>query len=182
MKYILIAVNIIIVLTLLVRAIINGFFSNTIGIETFVTILLTIGLFLALFISNRYIKSRKIKDRIEKTQVTLLICTISMLTLLAIGVNLNYLVSMRDAGLKNIPIMEIQPFYKTSGGIIKGEIVKPSGYFVKIFYQGKQERLQFKSIENYQQFVGQTVGLHLRKGILGFDVCLPKPMAITNNL
>lgn len=182
MKYILIGVNIIFVFALLIRAIINGFFANTFGVEILTTILLLIGLLLAIYLSNHYVKRNAIIDKIEKTQVILIFCVVSMLTFVSVGINLNYLVALKDEGQKELPILEISPFYKSMGGIIKGEIVKPSGYYLTILYQGKKERLKFNEVEKYQDFVGQNVGLSIRKGILGFDVCIPRTLKISNNL
>lgn len=182
MKYFLIGINLLFLFALLVRAIIKGFFANTFNIEILVSGLLLIGLFLAVYLSKKYIAKNEIKDLIEKTQVTLTICSVTLLIFISIGVNLNYLISLNDEGKKEVPIMEIQPFYKTMGGIIKGEIAKPSGYYLIILYHGKKERLKFDEIQNYQDYVGQNIGLHIRKGLLGFEVCIPTNLKNANNL
>lgn len=181
MKYFLIGINLLFIFALLMRAILSGIFANTFNIETLVTFLLLLGLLLALYLSYRYIKSKNIVENIEKTQTILSICLISTLTFVSLGINVNYIFSLNDEGNKVLPVLEIQPFYKTVGGIIKGEIVKPSGYYVSILYQSKKERLKFEKIENYQQFVGQNTAFHIRKGILGFDVCIPSQLMIPNN-
>jgi hypothetical protein len=179
-KYILFSLNVILVIALGIRAITKNFFSNTFEIEKLVTILLISGLVLALVWSRCYVKKNNITDSIERAQTVLTMVVATMGFFVAMGVNLNYLVSLQNAEEKIVQVTNIQPFMKIRGGIVKGEKITPSGYHVFIQKDGKNERLRYETMDDYQTFIGKELNFSFLKGLLGFEVCLPKPLKINN--
>ncbi len=180
MKYFLFSFNVILVVALGIRAITKNFFSNTFEIEKLVTILLISGLVLALGWSSWYVKKKNITDSIERTQTVLTMCFAMMGFFVSMGVNLNYLVSLQPIEEKMVQVVKIEPFMKIRGGIMKGEKLTPTGFHVFIQKDGKNERLRYETMPDYEIFSGKEAVISFRKGLLGFEICLPKPMRLNN--
>jgi hypothetical protein len=176
LKYLLAALNILLLAALGVRAITHNFFSNTFQVEILVSLLLIAGVIAALLWSRTYLMRKGIEDIIEKTQITLITILLVCSSLIIIGINLNYMFSFSSDYQKDIYISDIQPFIKTRGGLLKGEKVAPTGYHVFIEKDGKRERIRFQQFSNFEVWKNQNVILNFRKGLLGFEVFIPKPL------
>jgi hypothetical protein len=179
-KYVFYSINVVLVIALGIRAVTKNFFSNTFEVEKLVSILLISGLILALLWSRWYLKKNNITDSIERTQTVLIAVIGAIGFFVAMGINLNYLVSLENTKEEVVEISKIDPFIKVRGGIIKGEKITPSGYHVFIKRAEKEERLRYDELPNYETYIGKKATMFFRKGLLGFDVCIPKPLKNEN--
>ena len=135
---------------------------------------------MALLWGRWYLKKNNITDSIERTQTVLITAIAITGFLVAMGINLNYLISLENTHEEVIEVLNIQPFVKVRGGVIQGEKITPSGYHVFIKRAEKEERLRYDELPNYETYIGKKVTMFFRKGLLGFDVCIPKPLKNEN--
>ncbi|MFZ4544921.1 MAG: hypothetical protein ACOYOA_12785 [Saprospiraceae bacterium] len=175
-RYILAAVNVIFLMFIGINAMMKDFFSNTFEIQHMIAILSVTGMVVGLLISIFYMKKSEIADGLVRTQLILISVIMSVLFFVIVGINTNYLFAKKYADAQRYLILDIRPFFKTGGGIIKGENITPNGFVVFIEKSGKSQQLRYKSIDNFQNWVGKTAVLDIRKGLLGYDVFVPNPL------
>ncbi len=175
-RYLLIAVNIILLMLVAINALLKDFFSNTFQIGELMAFLSVIGVASGLSFAFLYIRNSGTSERIAQVQIALTALVMSVLFFVVAGVNLNYLLAKKHDFTSQYLIMDIRPFFKSGGGILRGENVVPNGYVVYIEKDGKTAEVRFKNIENYKILIGKTVALDIRLGLLGYEVFVPKPI------
>jgi hypothetical protein len=176
-KYFLYSINFIFLFAIGIRALLGNFFSNTFEIEKLVFTLLLSGLVVALLYGRYYAKKKNITDHIELAQTVLTLVFLISFAFVALGVNLNYMFSQNPNQIQTVTITHIEPFIKIRGGIVKGEKIEPSGYHVFIEKNGTTARVRYAEFPDYKKFIGQQVTLNIRRGLLGFEVFIPKALS-----
>jgi hypothetical protein len=176
-RYVFIAIAIILLMLAAINALLNDYFSNTFLIGKLIGILAGTGLFSGVAFSMICIWKTGISETISRLQIVLLATILCTLFFIVAGVNLNYLFSEKQLKTPQYLILDIRPFFKTGGGIIKGENVVPNGYAVYIEKGDGTTEIRCKKMENYQNLIGKTIPLDIRRGMLGYEVFVPTPLA-----
>lgn len=176
-RYVLIAINVILLMAIAINALLKDFFSNTFEVGKLLTLLALVGVLTAIPIAILSIRKSAVSSGIARLQITLISVIMSVFFFVVAGVNLNYLLAKKPEVSKKYLTLDIRPFFKSGGGILKGEKIVPNGYVVYVEKEGNTVEIRYKTLENYESLVGKTVALDIRKGLLGFEVFVPSPIA-----
>ena len=143
-------------------------FDNTLRVKGLVIASLIVGALLGLLLGIRY--RHRGADLTEKVQIFVFFIVISMIFMPLIGNLSNRLLSFRQAVPTEVEFVEERPYLSDRMGVIKGEEIKPTGYYLFFYHQQTLFRIKSKTARFGGLQRGDLIQLDIKKGLWGWQV------------
>ncbi len=147
-------------------------FENTMGVNDMVWKSLAVGLTAGIFAGWRL--ACKGKEQVARLQIWAT-CLLGCLVFAPLFCSLaNRLLSPHEPTLKQVEFFQEKPFFASRFGMLAGEKITPSGYYLFFSNQGKLERIKTKE-QHFQGIQrGDTIEIWIKKGLFGYELVLMK--------
>lgn len=109
-------------------------------------------------------------NTVEKVQLYVFFIVICSLFAPLFASLSNRLLSFSASRQEQVQFFQEQPYYASRSGPIKGEKVRPTGYYTFFYYRGQLRRIKSGRPLFPDAKRGETVILPMKRGLWGFDV------------
>lgn len=108
-------------------------------------------------------------DLTDRAQIYLLFIVAGFVLAPLLACFLNHSIAIKPAEDLAVEFVEEKAYYASRTPPIKGEVVKPTGYYLFFYYDSKLRRIKNKESHFGAQERGDDIRLPIAKGLLGFS-------------
>ncbi len=122
---------------------------------------------------------RHAEDLTERIQLYVFFIVLSMVFMPLLVSLSNRFVTLKPSASINVDYVGTEAFYSDRFGLIKGQKVEPTGYYLFFYYNNRLQRIELKAPIFKDSVRGATITLPVWQGIWGHQVILPKRIGET---
>ena len=143
-------------------------FDRTLSVKGLVISSIVVGLLLGLFLGYRF--RHLAKDLTERVQIYVFFAVICMIFMPLLGNLSNRLLSFRPATATEVEFIQETPYLSDRLGVIEGQEVKPTGYYLFFYHKQQLHRTKNKAPQFPNKQRGDLIQLNIKKGLWGWEI------------